>query len=46
MYSFVIPNYREDLDILENTLNHLAEHPRAEGQYCIFLAMEAKEENV
>jgi len=39
---FVIPNYREDLDVLRATLDRLASHRHA-PHYTIVLAMEEKE---
>lgn len=42
--AFIIPSYKEDLDLLSETLDHIASHPRATRTYMIFLAMEAHEE--
>ena len=39
---FVVPNYREDLDVLRATLDRLASHRHA-PHYTILLAMEEKE---
>lgn len=43
-HAFVIPSYKEDIDLIAETLNVLAKHKRAESTYLIFLAMEAHEE--
>ncbi|KAL3921997.1 MAG: hypothetical protein SGPRY_004714 [Prymnesium sp.] len=42
-YAFIIPNYMEDLAVLECTLSNLASHPYAKMQYIIVLAMEGRE---
>jgi hypothetical protein len=39
-HAFAIPSYNEDLSILAETLQVLAEHSRATSSYLIFLAME------
>lgn len=43
-YGFIIPNFREDIEMLAETLDTLASHKRAQDKYLIFLAMEAHEE--
>ena len=44
-YGFIIPSYKEDIELLSETLDVLAAHKRAKTQYLIFMAMEAHEEN-
>jgi len=44
-YGFIIPSYKEDIELLAETLDVLAAHKRAKTQYLIFMAMEAHEEN-
>ena len=43
-YGFIIPNYKEDIELLQQTLDVLANHRRAKERYLIFLAMEKHEE--
>ena len=43
-YGFIIPNYKEDVEMMAETLEMLANHTRAKQSYCIFLAMEKHEE--
>jgi len=40
-YGFIIPSYKEDIELLAETLDVLAVHKRAKAQYLIFMAMEA-----
>jgi hypothetical protein len=40
---FVIPNYNENLELLENTIRILSTHPGSQQRYAILLAMEAAE---
>jgi hypothetical protein len=40
-YAWVLPNYKEDVKILEATLKQLSKHFRAKSKYIIMLAMEA-----
>jgi hypothetical protein len=40
---FVIPNYKESLELLEDTLRILATHPGCQERYIVLLAMEAGE---
>lgn len=39
-YGFIIPNYKEDVEMMSETLDVLATHKRAKTNYLIFLAME------
>jgi len=39
-HAFVIPSYKEDLELLAETLMVLSKHERAMGSYLVFLAME------
>lgn len=39
-YGFIIPNYKEDVEMMSETLDVLAAHKRAKTNYLIFLAME------
>jgi cellulose synthase/poly-beta-1,6-N-acetylglucosamine synthase-like glycosyltransferase len=43
-YAFIIPSYREDPELLGETLMHLAIHTEAKKKYLVFLAMEAHED--
>lgn len=43
-YAIIIPNYKEDIELLSETLNVLASHSRAPQHYLVFLAMEAHED--
>lgn len=40
-HAIVIPSYKEDEEVLIETINALAASPRAKEQFIIFLAMEA-----
>lgn len=42
-YGFIIPNYKEEIELISETLEVLASHKRAKSHYLIFLAMEAHE---
>ncbi|RDW92830.1 glycosyltransferase family 2 protein [Aspergillus mulundensis] len=42
-HAIIIPNYKEDIGTLRETLNVLASHPRARSRYEVYLAMEEKE---
>lgn len=44
LYAFIIPSYKEDPELLGETLMHLAIHSEAKRRYLVFLAMEAHEE--
>ncbi len=43
LYAFIIPSYKEDPELLGETLMHLAIHSEAKKRYLVFLAMEAHE---
>jgi hypothetical protein len=43
-FGFIIPNFKEEIELLSETLEVLAAHKRAKSHYLIFLAMEAHEE--
>eukprot|EP01025_Chloroclados_australasicus_P009679 TRINITY_DN13707_c0_g1_i9.p1 TRINITY_DN13707_c0_g1~~TRINITY_DN13707_c0_g1_i9.p1 ORF type:complete len:515 (+),score=35.99 TRINITY_DN13707_c0_g1_i9:207-1751(+) len=43
-HMFIIPNYKEDVSILQSTLRSLGEHEDANKRYLVVLAMEAREE--
>lgn len=45
MHAFIIPSYKEDIELLSETLDHLAAHPWARSRIMVFLAMEAHEEH-
>jgi hypothetical protein len=45
LHAFIIPSYKEDVDLLSDTLDHLAAHPWAKARILIFLAMEAHEDH-
>ena len=45
LHAFIIPSYKEDIDLLSETLDHIAAHPWAKERIMIFLAMEAHEEH-
>lgn len=42
---FVIPNFMENIELLVETVSKIAEHPLAEANYIICLAMEKEEIN-
>lgn len=42
-YGFILPSYKEDVEMIAETLNVLASHERSKSKYLIFLAMEAHE---
>lgn len=44
MFAFIIPSYKEDPELLGETLMRLAVHSDAKRRYMVFLAMEAHEE--
>ncbi|KAI0022275.1 glycosyl transferase family group 2-domain-containing protein [Xylariomycetidae sp. FL0641] len=46
VHAIVIPNYKEEIDTLRETLDVLACHPQARDSYDIYLGMEAREHNV
>lgn len=43
-YAFVIPSYKEDVDLLADTLKWIASHSRSRTNYLVFMAMERHEE--
>ncbi|RCI15446.1 hypothetical protein L249_3428 [Ophiocordyceps polyrhachis-furcata BCC 54312] len=45
IHAIIIPNYKEELDTLKETLDVLASHPRAQFSYDIYLGMEQREVN-
>lgn len=42
-HAFIIPSYKEDLSLLQETLTMLAQHQSAKHRYLVYLAMEAQE---
>ena len=44
-HAFVIPSYKEDVELLSETLEKIAMHQGSRANYMVFLAMEAHEEN-
>ncbi|KAI1504430.1 glycosyl transferase family group 2-domain-containing protein [Biscogniauxia marginata] len=46
IHAIIIPNYKEEVDTLRETLDVLASHPQARDTYDIYLGMEAREHNV
>ncbi|KAL2756836.1 hypothetical protein ACRALDRAFT_2041425 [Sodiomyces alcalophilus JCM 7366] len=46
IHAIIIPNYKEDVDTLRETLDVLASHPQAKASYDVYLAMESREPNV
>ncbi|KAI5861830.1 glycosyl transferase family group 2-domain-containing protein [Durotheca rogersii] len=46
VHAIIIPNYKEEVDSLRETLDVLASHPTARYSYDIYLAMEQREHNV
>jgi hypothetical protein len=45
IHAIVIPNYKEEIDTLTETLDVLASHPQARDSYDIYLGMEQREIN-
>ncbi|PFH56560.1 hypothetical protein XA68_16333 [Ophiocordyceps unilateralis] len=45
IHAIIIPNYKEELDTLKETLDVLASHPRAQFSYDVYLGMEQREQN-
>ena len=43
MHAYIIPNYKEDEDLLIETIEKIAEHPWAKNRSMVFLGMEAHE---
>ncbi|KAI1810555.1 glycosyl transferase family group 2-domain-containing protein [Poronia punctata] len=46
IHAIIIPNYKEEMDTLRETLDVMASHPQARDTYDVFLAMEAREQKV
>ncbi|RWA12269.1 hypothetical protein EKO27_g2839 [Xylaria grammica] len=46
IHAIIIPNYKEEMDTLRETLDVMASHPLARDTYDVYLAMEAREQNV
>ena len=44
LHAFIIPSYKEDVELLSDTLDYLAAHPWAKARILIFMAMEAHED--
>ncbi|KAI1845255.1 hypothetical protein JX265_005409 [Neoarthrinium moseri] len=45
VHAIIIPNYKEEVDTLRETLDVLASHPQARHSYDIYLGMEQREHN-
>ncbi|KAI1329635.1 glycosyl transferase family group 2-domain-containing protein [Xylariaceae sp. FL0255] len=45
VHAIIIPNYKEEIDTLRETLDVLASHPQARETYDVYLAMEVREQN-
>ena len=45
IHAFIIPSYKEDEELLEDTLERLAVHPQAKERYLVFMGMEFHEED-
>ncbi|KAM4059661.1 glycosyl transferase family group 2 domain-containing protein [Hirsutella rhossiliensis] len=45
IHAIIIPNYKEEMDTLKETLEVLASHPQAHLSYDIYLGMEQREAN-
>ena len=43
-HAFIIPSYKEDPELLGQTLQQIAKHAEAKNRYLVFLAMEAHED--
>ncbi|KAH9902192.1 glycosyl transferase family group 2-domain-containing protein [Xylariomycetidae sp. FL2044] len=46
IHAICIPNYKEEVDTLRETLDVLACHPQARDTYDVYLGMEQREQNV
>ncbi|KAI0013394.1 glycosyl transferase family group 2-domain-containing protein [Xylariaceae sp. FL0662B] len=46
VHAIIVPNYKEEVDTLRETLDVLASHPQARSTYDIYLGMEQREHNV
>lgn len=45
IHAIIVPNYKEEIDTLRETLDVLASHPQARNTYDVYLAMEQRESN-
>lgn len=45
IHAIVVPNYKEEVDTLRETLEVLASHPQARSSYDVYLGMEHREHN-
>ncbi|KAH7328395.1 glycosyl transferase family group 2-domain-containing protein [Stachybotrys elegans] len=45
IHAIIIPNYKEEMDTLRETLDVLASHPLAQSSYDVYLGMEQREVN-
>ncbi|KAF9770723.1 hypothetical protein IL306_011665 [Fusarium sp. DS 682] len=45
VHAIIIPNYKEELDTLRETLDVLSSHPQAHYSYDVYLGMEHRESN-
>lgn len=46
IHAIIVPNYKEEMDTLRETLEVLASHPQARDTYDVYLGMEQREKNV
>ncbi|KAK1724627.1 hypothetical protein CaCOL14_002421 [Colletotrichum acutatum] len=46
IHAIIVPNYKEEMDTLKETLEVLASHPQARSCYDVYLGMEQREPNV
>ena len=42
-HAFIIPSYKEDIELIAETLTILTKHKRAQSTYLVYLAMEKHE---
>ncbi|KAI1757297.1 glycosyl transferase family group 2-domain-containing protein [Xylaria castorea] len=45
IHAIIVPNYKEEMDTLRETLDVMASHPFARDTYDVYLAMESREQN-
>ncbi|KAB5536536.1 glycosyl transferase family group 2-domain-containing protein [Coniochaeta sp. 2T2.1] len=45
VHAIIVPNYKEEVDTLRETLEVLASHPQARDTYDVYLGMEQREKN-
>jgi hypothetical protein len=38
-HAFIVPNYKEDLSVLTDTLTQISKHPDSPSRFLLFLAM-------